>query len=76
MNRNQKIVVVSAIAVATLMLLFPPFQYINRVGTFHAGYGFLLLRPETGPAVNLGLLLMQWVIVGLIGGVAFYLLKE
>ena len=76
MNKNQKIVVVAAVGVATLMLLFPPFQYVVERGTFHAGYGFLLMRPETGPAVNLGLLLMQWVVVGLIGGIAFYFLKE
>lgn len=77
MNKNQKTVLVSAIAIATLMLFFPPFQSVYETGTFNAGYGFLLAPPKNGYAiVNLGLLLMQWVIVALIGGITFYFLKE
>lgn len=76
MNKKQKIVIVVAIAVTTLMLLFPPFQYVLESGTHHAGYKFLLTQSVPGPGVNLGLLLMQWVVVGLIGAMVFYLLKE
>ncbi|MGX9728576.1 MAG: hypothetical protein ACTFAK_15050 [Candidatus Electronema sp. VV] len=77
MNKNQKIVLISTVAIATLMLLFPPFQSVYETGTFNAGYGFLLAPPENGYAiVNLVLLLMQWVIVALIGGITFYFLKE
>jgi hypothetical protein len=77
MNKNQKIVIVIAVCVITLMLLFPPFLYTTyEGGTLNAGYGFLLIPPHGIAFVNLGLLLMQWVIVGLIGGVAVYLLKK
>jgi len=67
-----------AVCIATLMLLFPPFLFSTiKGGTLNAGYGFLFTPPREGIAfVNLGLLLMQWVVVGLIGGVAVYLLKE
>lgn len=59
------------------MLIFPPFLFSAREGgTFNAGYGFLLTPPNKITFVNLGLLLMQWVVVGLIGGLAVYLLKE
>jgi hypothetical protein len=59
------------------MLLFPPFLYTTyEGGTYNAGYGFLFMPPRRVAIVNLALLLMQWVIVGLIGGVAVYLLKK
>lgn len=77
MNKNQRIAIVIAVCVATLMLLFPPFLYTTyEGGTFNAGYGFLFIPPKGVAIVNLGLLLMQWVIVGLSGGIAVYLLKK
>jgi hypothetical protein len=76
MNKNQKIVIVIAVCVITLMLILPPCLYTYEGGTLNAGYGFLLIPPHGIAFVNLGLLLMQWVIVGLIGGVAVYLLKK
>ena len=58
-----------------IMLLFPPFMFRVSEITYHAGYGFIFL-PLKHHAVDSGLLLAQWLIVGTVGIIGWYILKS
>jgi len=77
MNKNQKIVMVVVAIVLLGMLLFPPFQIVAQRGTVNHGFGFILSPPNKGYAtVNIAQLLTQMVVVGIVGGLAWSLLKK
>jgi len=69
MNNKQREIVTGAAVVVRLMLLFPPFLGPRGLGL---GYGFLL-SPPGGGSVNVGQLFAQWVGVGVIAGLAWWL---
>jgi len=81
MNTNQKYVLALATIIMVLMLLYPPFQNVTgQYGTINNGYHFITYLP-TGkgvmPAtVNIGLLIMQWIVLGAVAFVAYLLLKD
>ena len=81
MNAKQKIILLITAAVILLMFAFPPFHVVHpQVGERNMGYGFILNPPEfystgIGATVNSGMLLVQWVGVLILGGLAFFLLK-
>jgi hypothetical protein len=62
------------------MLLFPPFHYVATVQVVNLGYSFILTPPDYGlgrvASVNIVMLLTQWVGVGLVGAIAFRLLRD
>lgn len=70
MNKNQRTVAVVVASIMLTMLLFPPFEAIRQYGKFSLGYSFILMPPEFlgDGTVNIGLLLMEWVMV-IVGGV-------
>jgi hypothetical protein len=75
MNSRQRRVLRIAAAVIVAMLLFPPFHYVGRAGTFNEGYGFLLASPH-GATVDIGMLLVQWVAVVLVSGILWFLMRD
>jgi hypothetical protein len=85
MNDNQRMVLIAVVGIVLLMLLFPPFQIRFATGVVrNLGYGFLLSPPvyssysypDTPGAVNIGMLVTQWVGIIIAGAVAFFMLKD
>lgn len=69
MSRSHRRLLVASAVIATLMLLFPPFEIRLDTATLNMGYGFLLNPPDQGrvtASVNLGLLLAQWGVLAII----------
>lgn len=62
------------------MFVYPPFQVINNNGmAFNMGYGWIFDSPKRGSVianVNVPMLLIQWVGVLIVGGIAFFLAKS
>jgi len=80
MNDNQKVVLVVVIVAIAVMLLFPPFHFRGMNGvTINLGYGFLFSPPTissgTLGAVDIGMLITQWLGVLVIGGIVFFMFK-
>jgi hypothetical protein len=80
MNQNQKIILVAVIIIIAGMLAYPPFQVVAKNGTvFNMGYGWIIDPPKRGyitATVNVAMLLIQWVGVLVVGGLAFFLTKK
>lgn len=72
MNRHQKRVLVIGGILIALALLYPPFQIMGR----GMGYSWLFSPPHDVAIINAGQLIVQWVAIVLIGGVAFLLVKD
>jgi hypothetical protein len=73
-EKQKKVLIVVGLSVLA-MLLFPPFQWEGANGaTASAGYGFLFNPP--GGAVDIGTLFTQWIGVLIVGGIAFFLMKN
>jgi hypothetical protein len=77
MNKKQKIFLSIIALVLLLLLLFPPF---TALAGNHLGYYFLadprLLQKKVVMKVNVGLLLVQALIVMFIGLICFFSLKD
>lgn len=80
MNENQKKVIITTASFIFLMLIFPPFHYYYPNGVeINLGYSFLLNPPPQFSArgsVHILQLLVQWVGVGVVGGLIYFLLKD
>jgi hypothetical protein len=78
MNANQKKYLIGVSVVMIIMLLFPTFVAHNSANgiTFNAGNNFIFKPPFEACVVNLGLLLAQWLIVGTVGIIGWYILKS
>jgi hypothetical protein len=72
MNRHQKRVLVIGGILIALALLYPPFQIMGR----GMGYSWLFSPPHDVAIINAGQLIVQWVAIVLIGGVAYLLVKD
>jgi ABC-type uncharacterized transport system permease subunit len=70
MNKNQKIVLSITVSVLILLLLFPPFA---ALGGRHLGHRFIFIGSMA--KVNIGLLLVQSLIIIFIGLICFFALK-
>lgn len=71
MNDRQRKILIAVATLIGLMLLYPPYQLHTGVGM---GHSWIFSPPNDGYAViNASQLLVQWVAVVLIGGIAFAL---
>lgn len=71
MNDRQRKILIAIATLIGLMLIYPPYQLHTGVGW---GYSWIFSPPNDGYAViNASQLLVQWVAVLLIGGIAFAL---
>ena len=76
MNQNQRIVAVAVAILLMGMLLYPPFHLVVDRGTFNRGYNFIFDPPEGTATINIVQVLLQMIVVGVVGGIAWYLFKE
>jgi len=80
MTNNQKWVLAALIFVIFAMLIYPPFHVIGKDGVvINMGYGWLFDPPRrrfVDANVNVSMLLIQWVGALIIGGLAFFLVKD
>lgn len=76
LNAARRRILKLVIAILLLMTLFPPFIVIRDNSTLNVGYSFLLYPPTTpvdGGTVNAYTLLVQYLFVMTMGGLAFLL---
>ena len=59
-------------ALISMMIIYPPFQIMGR----GMGYSWIFLPPHEAATINVGQLLVQWMAVGLIGGIIFLIVKD
>jgi len=78
MNDNQRKLLIGVGVVVLLMLLFPPFHIVGEGGgEANVGYAFIFTPPLSGAAqVDALALLIQWVGVGIVGAIAWVVLKN
>ena len=77
MNKRQKKFLIGVGVAMVAMLLFPPFHMIGGGGrTVNSGYHFIFNPPVIVAVVNIGLLLVQWLIVAAVGFIGWYVLKS
>lgn len=81
MNKKQKNILITVIVTIITMLIFPPFQVINRWGVaYNMGYGWLFSPPMSmgmvTANVNITMLIIQWLGVLIVGGIAYFLSKN
>jgi len=80
MNKKQKQILIAVISMVAIMLLFPPFHVVWSNGMiYNVGYSLIFEPPKKGSVgaiVNVSMLLIQWVGVLIVGGLAFFLAKE
>jgi len=78
-NQNQRRVLIAVIVVIAAMLAFPPYEFAGPNGVvYNEGYGWLFDPPEVGvsrAAVNVLMLLVQWLAVLIVGGLAFFITR-
>ncbi|MDD9856550.1 MAG: hypothetical protein OXU96_00630 [Gammaproteobacteria bacterium] len=75
-NQIQRNVLIAVAVIITGMLLYPPFHRIYANGiTEGAGYHWLFDAPHL-TTVDIGTLLVQWLEVLIIGGIAFFIFKD
>lgn len=72
MNDSQRKILIAVGSLIGLMLLYPPFQVMGR----GLGYSWIFSPPYDAATINAGQLLVQWVAVALIGGIAYVLSKN
>ena len=76
MSQGQKSILVAVIAVLVAMIAYPPFHLVGRNGVvLNKGYGWIFDPPITTATVNVSMLLIQWIGVLVVGGIAFFLTK-
>lgn len=74
MNANQKKVLVAFAVVFVAMLIYPPYEQAwGKVNWY--GYSFIW-DLDMREKVYLPTLLIQWVVAVVVGGVAFFLVKD
>lgn len=80
MNQNQKRILIAVLAIVAAMFVYPPFQIVANNGTvFNMGYGWIFDSPKRGSVianVNVPMLLIQWIGVLIVGGIAFFIAKS
>src|SRR5258708_39798037 len=74
MNSRQRTVLIAYGVVVAGTLLYPPFHFVGSEGLHRSfGYSWVFAPPNNVAIVNLGLLLTQWIGVGIIDAIAFVL---
>lgn len=73
---QKNFVLICVGAVIAVMLLFPPFQIMGPQGiVLKTGYSFLFNLPFSA-SVDVGQLIVQWLGVALVGGIAYVLVSR
>ena len=77
MNERKRMILVAVGVIIALMLLFPPYIIVAGapVRAIESGYALIFDLPRRA-TVDLGMLLVQWLGVVVVGGIAFFLSKD
>jgi len=74
MNRKQRIILRIVAILFIAMLLFPPFsKYLGGNKECFMGYIFILGYTPNGNAIDKEMLLIQFLVVAVVGGISFLL---
>ena len=84
MNRNQKLVLLSATLLLLAALVFPPFKYQYLQGiTANAGYAFILNPPryklsttDMSANINVTLLGLEYLFISTVAGLIFLVFRS
>ncbi len=77
MNKNQKHILIAVIVVVVAMLIYPPFQAVRSGTVYNMGYGWIFALSKRGyMTINVSMLIIQWIGVFVVGGLAFFLTKN
>ena len=75
MNQIQRYIMVAVITILVAMIAYPPFHSVFANGAVsNKGYHWIF-RPPDMATVNVSMLLIQWIGVLVVGGIAFFLTK-
>jgi hypothetical protein len=76
MNARQRCILIAAAVVVALMLLMPPFNVdVDMFGSrpiLRLAYHMIFNGPQGG-TVDVMLLLAQWIAVGIVGAIAYFI---
>jgi len=76
MNKNQKLILIAVVVVVVAMFIYPPFQAVRNGTVFNMGYGWIFALSKRGyMTINVSMLIIQWIGVFIVGGIAFFLAK-
>ena len=82
MNTRQRRILIAAAIVVVIMLLFPPFNititsqyWLASTDLGGLAYSFLA-DPPKGGRVDVALLLAQWIAVGIVGAIAYFICAD
>ncbi len=80
MNEKQQRILIGIVIIVAAMLVYPPFQVTAPNGAiFNMGYDWILAPPKRGyivATVNAPMLMIQWIGILIVGGIAFFLVKN
>ncbi len=83
LNVKQRYVLIGAMVLITGMLLYPPYLLVYRDFVSISGYAWIFNLPQINgdtmriaAAVDIGLLIAQWIGVMLVGTIGLLLFKE
>jgi len=77
MNKIQKRILFAVAVVIVAMLVYPPLQSVRNGTVYNMGYGWIFALSKRGyMTINVSMLLIQWVGVFVVGGLAFFLSKN
>ncbi len=72
MNDRQRKILIIVAALIGIMIIYPPFQMRGH----GLGYSWIFSPPIEDATINVSQLLVQWIAVVIIGGIAFILSKK
>ena len=76
MNKNQKRILIAVVVVVLAMFIYPPFQAVRNGTVYNMGYGWIFALSNRGyMTINVSMLIIQWIGVFIVGGIAFFLAK-
>lgn len=73
-EQNKSLIV--SVALMILACLFPPWRLYGNGGSVSMGFAFLLRPPDQVSQVDIGLLLIELLLIGLVGGLVWIVLKK
>lgn len=82
-RKNRNFILVASVLVMLVMMLFPPYQLQIKDAVTNMGYASILNPPKQwvhnvaySASINVPVLMVQWLVVMFVGGVAWFLTKK
>ncbi len=75
MHQIQRRILLCMIAIFVAMFIYPPYHIVSQRGTLGEGYSWIFDPPSQYAKVDISMLLIQWIGVLIVGGLALFLTK-